>query len=171
MTEKEILTELKMCYEYLGDIEINHDEQLTEEEVENIWKIQCMIDSIYHSVWTRTEYKEDLIYKEDKDDLILIGDYASADYVIQDKRTKELKDYLTCGYEIENYWYYEELGFKHGDWHYEIVSKGFLRALKELESISKQNGKDFNYFKKANELLKTNNPSVLDLINEYEKMR
>lgn len=75
MTDKEILAELKKCYEYLDDIKYNGD-QLTTVELHELAMAQNKLLDTYSNLWERTE--EDITIK-DEDDLT-IGKYVYVDY-------------------------------------------------------------------------------------------
>lgn len=69
MTNKEILAELKICWELLTDIKDNAErEQITTEENNEIWDIREKIDNIYFRLWNSMFASGD---KEDEKDLIV----------------------------------------------------------------------------------------------------
>ena len=84
MTNKEILGELKQCWEYITDIKDNEYEQLTSEEHDNLYNIRNEIYEIYDNLYKRIELqnKEELrVKKLEKDDKVYISDDISGDYI------------------------------------------------------------------------------------------
>lgn len=173
MTNKEILAELKMCYEYLLDIDDNEMEQLTQEEIKEIRIMKNKIDDIYFRLWNTTfaNGEENLEipkeYQNDDKETILIGANASADYTIQNNESGEFdEDIITCG-DLDYYWYRKELGESYGDFYFESVANGFLKALDEISELSKQVGKEFDYYDKTCELTDLRNYSALWLLDKF----
>lgn len=173
MTNKEILAELKMCYEYLLDIDDNEMEQLTKEEIKEIRTMKEKIDDIYFRLWNTTfaNGEEDLTipkeYQKDENETILIGASASADYTIQNNENGEFdEDIITSG-DLGYYWYKDELGESYGDFYFESVANGFMKALDEICELSKEVGKDFDYYDKTCELTDLRNYSALWLLDKF----
>lgn len=174
MTNKEILAELKICWELLTDIKDNAErEQITTEENNEIWDIREKIDNIYFRLWNSMfasgdkEDEKDLIVEENDDEVIMIGQSASADYSIQNKESGEFdEDIITCA-DMNKYWYWEEMGYKHSDYEYNVLGNGLMSALDEICRLSKLANEDFDYFDKACDLLDTSNSNVLDILDEF----
>ena len=101
MNNKEVLSELKICYELLNDIYDNGKQKFDEKEVLEIRNMREQIDELYFRLWNTNfanENEKDLIIKEDDKEVIMIGQSASTDYSIQDKESREIdRNYITCG--------------------------------------------------------------------------
>lgn len=173
MTNKEILAELKVCYELLNDIYENHEERFNKDEEKDIYNMKEQIDDLYFRLWNTTftngdkEDEKDFIIKEDDKEVIMIGQSAFSDYSIQDKESGEFdKNIATCG-DLGRYWYLETLGYKHNDYEYNRLAKGFMKALDEICELSKQVGKEFDYYDKTCELTELRNFDSLNLLDEY----
>lgn len=121
MTDKELLAELKMCYEYLYDIRENNENRYTDEEEKTIMQMEEEIDKLYQKVFNKainSEYKDELKVKVDeelKDSEVIIGNNVYTDYNFVKKGTFEIQkdeyndfDFATCG-DLGVYWYYDEL--------------------------------------------------------------
>ena len=64
MTDKEVLAELKVCYELLNDIRENNEGRFDDEEDTILWKIGEQIDDLYSKVYRNainSEYKDELL--------------------------------------------------------------------------------------------------------------
>lgn len=173
MTNKEILAELKVCYELMTDIYDNEEERFDKEEMQKIWNIKEQIDDLYFRLWNTTftngdkEDEKDFIIEENDEEVIMIGQSASADYSIQNKASGEFdEDIITCG-DLGKYWYWETLGLKHNDYDYKVVGNGLMSALDEICRLSKLTNEDFDYFDKACDLLDTSNSNVLEFLDEF----
>lgn len=172
MTNKEMLAEFKISYEYLADIYENEFEQLESDERKEIDNILEKIDDIYFKLWNRVfaseTADEDLIIEENDEETIMIGQCASADYSVQNKKTGEFDEntILTCG-DLGRYWYYEAIGQKHGDYDYNVVSNGLMKALDEISILSEKCGKEFDYVDKTCELLETSESNALQFLDEF----
>ena len=51
MTDKEILAELKVCYELLNDIRENNEGRFNDDEDTILWKMGEQIDDLYSKVY------------------------------------------------------------------------------------------------------------------------
>ena len=51
MTDKEVLAELKICYELLNDIRENNEGRFDDEEDTILWKMGEQIDDLYSKVY------------------------------------------------------------------------------------------------------------------------
>ena len=107
MTDKEILAELKKCYEYLYDIRengcIDHcNGQMEKHLIDKLEVAKSNIEDIYYEFY-KTLNKKDLRVKslEDKvdGDKVYIARNVDGDYAVGE-------DYwsMTCG-DLEYYWY------------------------------------------------------------------
>lgn len=173
MTNKELLAELKICYEFINDICENHEGRLDEKEDLNLWHIKEQIDDLYFRIWNTTfangdkEDEKDFIIEEDDDEVIMIGQSASADYSIQNKESGEFdEDIITCA-DMNKYWYWETLGMKHNDYDYQVVGNGLMSALDEICRLRKLANEDFDYVDMACDLLDTTNSNALDFLDEF----
>ena len=128
MTDKELLAELKVCYEYINDIKENHENRFDETEEKMLWNIENQLDELYQKVYNnaiQSEYRDELkIDKDFEDEELIIGSDIYTDYNFVKKGTFDFKEdiygtreFATCG-DIDKYWYNEELGQKHNDYDY-----------------------------------------------------
>lgn len=173
MTDKELLAELKVCYEYINDIKENHENRFDETEEKMLWNIENQLDELYQKVYNnaiQSEYKDELkIDKDFEDEELIIGSDIYTDYNFVKKGTFDFKEdiygtreFATCG-DIDKYWYNEELGQKHNDYDYNVIANGFMGALDEM--AKKED--NFDYFDKACDLLDTSNSNVLEFLDEF----
>ena len=84
MTNKEILGELKQCWEYITDIKDNEYEQLTKLECDKLSVIRKELYEIYEGLYGRLEKgnKEELrVKKLEENDKVYISDDISGDYI------------------------------------------------------------------------------------------
>ncbi|MBR2138597.1 MAG: hypothetical protein IJ966_04770, partial [Bacilli bacterium] len=58
-------------------------------------------------------------------------------------------------------------GYKHTNYEYDRLANGFMKALDEINELSKQVGKDFDYYDKTCELTELRNFDSLELLDEY----
>lgn len=136
MTDKELLAELKVCYEYLNDIRENNENRYTDEEEQMIWNMEEQIDNLYQKVFKsaiESEYRDELkieVKEKFEDSEVIIGSDISTDYNFVKKGTFEFTtdeyndlDFATCG-DFGVYWYYDELQkFSKGDKNENITDK------------------------------------------------
>ena len=136
MTDKELLAELKVCYEYLNDIRENNENRYTDEEEQMIWNMEEQIDSLYQKVFNmaiESEYKDELkieVKEELGDSEVIIGSNVATDYNFVKKGTFDIEkdnyndfDFATCE-DFGVYWYYDELQkFSKGDKNENITDK------------------------------------------------
>lgn len=136
MTDKELLAELKVCYEYLNDIRENNENRYTDEEEQMIWNMEEQIDSLYQKVFNmaiKSEYKDELkieVKEELEDSEVIIGSNVATDYNFVKKGTFDIEkdnyndfDFATCE-DFGVYWYYDELQkFSKGDKNENITDK------------------------------------------------
>lgn len=87
MTNKEVLAELKICYELLQDIRENHEDRFSGEEETLMWKMEEQINDLYCKVYKQTlesEYRDDDLKIKTKQDFgdeeIVIGNNVYVDY-------------------------------------------------------------------------------------------
>ena len=97
---------------------------------------------------------------------ILIGASASADYTIQNNENGEFDENIITSGDLDFYWYKKELGESYGDFYFESVANGFMKALDEICELSKQVGKDFDYYDKTCELTELRNFDSLELLDK-----
>lgn len=178
MTNKELLAELKVCYELLNDIRENHEGRFTIEEENIIYNMEEQIDDLYSKVYGDTinsEYKDELKIKtkQEFDSDIIIADNVYTDYNFVKKGTFEVEkdkynemEFTTCE-DIGYNWYFDELGYRHTNYEYDRLANGFMKALDEINELSKQVGKDFDYYDKTCELTELRNFDSLELLDEY----
>lgn len=180
MTNKEVLAELKICYELLQDIRENNESRFNKEEETLMWKMGEQINDLYCKVYKQTlesEYKDDDLKIKTKQDFgdeeIVIGNDVYTDYNFVKKGTYDLIkdkyndfDYLTCE-DLGYNWYFDEIGYKHTNWEYDKLASGFMKALDEICELSKQVGKEFDYYDKTCELTELRNFESLDLLDRY----
>lgn len=57
--------------------------------------------------------------------------------------------------------------FGGGSADYDMLANGFMKALDEISGLSKQVGKDFDYYDKTCELTELRNFDSLELLDEY----
>lgn len=165
MSNKEILSELKICYELLNDIYDNGKQKFDEKEVLEIRNIREQIDELYFRLWN-TNFangnEKDLIIKEDDKEVIMIGQSASTDYSIQDKESGEFdRNYITCG-DLDYYWYWEELEkSSRGDKNENITDK--------VVEIEDYNGNTIMAFEtnKYGKIINYNNCDIADIDSDY----
>lgn len=81
MTNKEILGELKQCWEYITDIKDNEYEQLTKLEYDKLSNIRNDLYDIYSGLYERLNKEELRVKKLEKDDKVYISDDISGDYI------------------------------------------------------------------------------------------
>lgn len=87
MTDKEILAELKKCYELLKNILDNQYKQL--ESTEELEKMQNVLADKYYELYERIKQEEDIsLYYEEG---IRIAPYINADYI------NENNEYIASG--------------------------------------------------------------------------
>lgn len=178
MTDKELLAELKVCYEYLNDIRENNENRFDETEERILWNIENQLDELYQKVYNnaiQSEYKDELKIKtkQEFDSDIIIANNVYTDYNFVKKGTFEIEkdkynesEYTTCE-DIGYNWYFDELGYKHTNYEYDRLANGFMKALDEINELSKQVGKDFDYYDKTCELTELRNFDSLELLDEY----
>ncbi len=112
MTNKEILGELKQCWEYITDIKDNEYEQLTKEEYDKLSSIRNDLYDIYYGLYNRlaSQNREELRVKkveiENNDNKVYISRDISGDYESYDYGTKE-KFWFTCE-DCDYTWYKDE---------------------------------------------------------------
>lgn len=85
MTDKEVLAELKVCYELLNDIRENNEGRFDDEEDTILWKMGEQIDDLYSKVYRNainSEYKDELKIKtkQEFDSDIIIANNVYTDY-------------------------------------------------------------------------------------------
>ena len=170
MTDKEVLAELKICYELLNDIRENNEGRFDDEEDTILWKMGEQIDELYSKVY-RNAIK--IKTKQEFDSDIIIANNVYTDYNFVKKGTFEIEkdkynesEYTTCE-DIGYNWYFDELGYKHTNYEYDRLANGFMKALDEINELSKQVGKDFDYYDKTCELTELRNFDSLELLDEY----
>ena len=106
MTNKEILAELKQCYEFLQDIRDNGcsdicNGQLQYEEIKSLQSIIYNIQELYTKIHNQTDQeklkiiKDDIVYK--------ISKYVEDDYITYNEEER-YTDFVTCE-DINYYWY------------------------------------------------------------------
>ncbi len=169
MSNKKILAELKMCYEYLLDINKNEKEQLRYVHKKDIENMEKMISDIYSYVWENAFPSGDLFVEEDEElgTNTIIGKDVNNDYSVQDVETGEFE------YSISGNWYYEELELtdrkeiKDVEYGYELMGKGLMKALDEISRLSEKCGEEFDYYDKAQDLLETCNSNTLYFLDEF----
>lgn len=178
MTDKEVLAELKVCYELLNDIRENNEGRFNDDEDTILWKMGEQIDDLYSKVYKNainSEYKDELKIKtkQEFDSDIIIADNVYTDYNFVKKGTFEVEkdkynemEFTTCG-DIGYTWYFDEIGYKHTNYEYDRLANGFMKALDEICELSKQVGKDFDYYDKTCELTELRNFDSLELLDEY----
>ena len=128
MTDKEMLAELKVCYEYLNDIRENHENRFTKKEEEIIYNIEEQIGDLYEKVFNKainSEYKDELKIKVDdelENEELIIGKQVYDDYnfvkkgtfdIVKDEKYNVIES-ATCG-DFGVYWYYDELQIRESD--------------------------------------------------------
>lgn len=87
MTDKEILAELKQCYELLEDILDNQYKQF--ESTKELEQVQNVLADKYYKLYERIKQEEDIsLYYEEG---IRIAPYINADYINEDN------DYIAAG--------------------------------------------------------------------------
>lgn len=176
MTNKELLAELKVCYEYINDIRENHENRFNGKEEDMLWNIREQIDSLYQKVYQETltsEFRDDdlkvRIGKDFGDDELFIGRSVDADYNFVKKGTSDFydDDIMTCG-DLGYYWYYDVLGFQHSDWEYNIIANGLIKALDVISDLSNKANVKFDYFDTTcNLLCDFSNSRVLDFLDKF----
>lgn len=78
MTEKEILAELKIAYEYLNDI-IDNADNTQLESVKELYDAQKILADKYSEVYEKIKENDDIsLYYEEN---LIISDTISADYI------------------------------------------------------------------------------------------
>lgn len=112
MTNKEILAELKMSYEYLRDIRENGCiDHCNGQMKDNIDKLEIAISNIirvYDDFYNTLDKEELKINKKCFYDELYISSDVSADYDVYDKNGNEDDiTYCTCE-DIDYYWYKDE---------------------------------------------------------------
>lgn len=96
MNDKEILGELKQCYEYLNDIRDNaDDEQLNSEQKHEIDKIIFKLAKLYVKTYKNVDIAELKISGENN---ALVSDDISADYIDANEETYFPYKELASGY-------------------------------------------------------------------------
>ena len=131
---------------------------------------------IFKSLYAiNSEYKDELKIKtkQEFDSDIIIANNVYTDYNFVKKGTFEIEkdkynesEYTTCE-DIGYNWYFDELGYKHTNYEYDRLANGFMKALDEINELSKQVGKDFDYYDKTCELTELRNFDSLELLDEY----
>lgn len=169
MTNKEILAELKICYELLNDIDDNGNSahcngQLNKEQMGHIYKAMNELEEVYSDFRATLDDKE--MEVKVKDEIYHIGNYINEDYSRFYDEELQCTSWVSCG-DIDYYWYYDELGYGHNNFEYDKLANGFIKALDEICQLSKEVGKDFDYFDKASELVDFNNSDTLELLDKY----
>ena len=146
MTDKEVLAELKVCYELLNDIRENNEGRFNDDEDTILWKMGEQIDDLYSKVYgnaINSEYKDELKIKtkQEFDSDIIIADNVYTDYNFVKKGTFEIEkdkynesEYTTCE-DIGYNWYFDEIGYKHTNWEYDRLANGFMKALDEINGL------------------------------------
>lgn len=116
MTNREILGELKQCWEYITDIKDNQYEQLTQEEVGMLSEIRNNLIDTYNGLYNRLynnniQTKDELRVKklDDIDNHLryYISSDISGDYEIHNLKTGEI-DYVSCEDCDYYYWYKDD---------------------------------------------------------------
>ena len=112
MTNKELLAELKMSYEYLQDIRDNGcADHCCGQMKDNIDKLEIAISNIvriYYDFYNTLDKEELKIKKKSFDDELYISNDVSADYDVYDKNgNKDDIAYCTCE-DIDYCWYKDE---------------------------------------------------------------
>ena len=180
MTNKELLAELKVCYELFNDIRENHEGRFKTEEENIIYNMEENINKLYSKTFDKTmqsEYRDDDLRiktkQEFEDSELIIGNNVATDYNFVKKGTFDIEkdkyndfDYCTCE-DIGYNWYLDELGYKHNNWEYDKLANGFMKALDEICELSKQVGKEFDYYDKTCKLTELSNFDSLELLDEY----
>lgn len=113
MTNKEILGELKQCWEYITDIKDNEYEQLTSEEYDKLSSIRRDLYDIYEGFYKRLEKenREELRIKSlevEQGEKVYISDDISGDYISE---VGKEKDYFSCEYTDNCYYWYKDEKF------------------------------------------------------------
>lgn len=166
MTNKEVLAELKICYELLNDIRENHEDRFNGEEETLMWKMEEQIDDLYCKVYKQTlesEHRDDDLKIKTKQDFgdeeIVIGNNVYVDYNYVKKGTYDFTkdeygdfDYLTCE-DLGYNWYFDELGYKHTNYEYDKLENDFTKALDEICKLSKETNKGLKEVLKNGESL------------------
>ena len=109
MTDKEILAELKMSYEYLQDIRengcIDHCNGQMEHNVDKLDKAINYIEDIYYDFYKTLDKETLKIDKTILNNDIYICGCVDGDYDIYEKNGNvDSVDCITCG-DLEYYWY------------------------------------------------------------------
>lgn len=176
MSNKEMLAELKICYELLNDIHDNNEERFDNDIMTEIEKINTIINKLYENV-----YQSSLENEEDREDLkiklkvehdsdIVIADNVYDDYQFVKKDTFEpimdeygFRENEQCNF-YGYYWYLDEIGYKHNNHEYERLANGLLKALDEM---SIQGGNEFDYVDKTCELTDMTQSDALYFLDEF----
>lgn len=180
MTNKEVLAELKICYELLNDIRENHEDRFSKDEETKIYNMTETINNLYCKVFgmaMESEYKDDDLKvktkQEFEDEELIIGNNVYTDYNFVKKGTYDITkdkynfdEYLTCE-DLGYNWYFDEIGYKHTNWEYDKLANGFMKALDEICRLSKIANEDFDYYDKTCELTELHNFDSLELLDEY----
>lgn len=183
MTNKELLAELKVCYEYIDDIKENHENRFDDKEKQMLWNMKEQINKLYRKVYSQaieSEYKDDDIKVKTKKDFgdeeLIIGSSVDTDYHFVKKGTLDIVEdeygclsYITCA-DVDIWWHYEELGHKHNDIEYKQLANGFMRALDVISDLSDKANVYFDYYDTTCDLLGEfgfTNSRVLDFLDEF----
>lgn len=119
MTNREILGELKQCWEYITDIKDNQYEQLTQEEVGMLSEIRNNLIDTYNGLYNRLynnniQTKDELRVKklDDIDNHLryYISSDISGDYEVHNLKTGEI-DYVSCEDTDDYYYWYKDDDF------------------------------------------------------------
>ena len=110
MTNKEVLAELKQCYEYLNDIDNNGNMahcngQLNAEQMKHIHKAMNELAEVYSDFRATLDDEETQVIINDE--IHHIGNSISEDYSEEYDEENGYTYWLTCG-DLDYYWYEDE---------------------------------------------------------------
>lgn len=113
MSNREILGELKTCYEYLQDIIDNSEiDQVNNNKKLLISDIQKNLAELYNEIWKKTDDKELYVRIKNKGDFIISEDIIF-DYQEQED---EKGVYRLSGSDLEYNWWEENLYINNKEW-------------------------------------------------------
>lgn len=111
MTNREILGELKQCWEYITDIKDNQDGQLSKDEYNTLYDIRnglvYVYEGLYNSIMKNN--KEELRIKgleDNENERVYISSDISGDYENYNFDTGE-RDWFACG-DVDYTWYKDD---------------------------------------------------------------
>lgn len=118
MTNKEILAELKRCYEYLYDIQENHThEQVSREDEKEINHAMISLALVYKNVFKETiKQNEENIelpkkYQDKEEYSYIICDDIYGYVSIRHKATDEITECYLTAPDFDEYVWYEDYNF------------------------------------------------------------